>query len=83
MFFVRGSSRFQQLRLWLAIFALAKLAGTKTGDTLSLKSEGIQFEPIDFPKPNYFIAVQAKDKNDEKRRWRRLPIQAEEDPSLH
>ena len=50
MFFVRGKQQVPATEVVAGdIFALAKLAGTKTGDTLSLKSEGIQFEPIDFP----------------------------------
>ena len=83
MFFVRGKHQIPATEVVAGdIFALAKLAGTKTGDTLSLKSEGIKFEPIDFPKPNYFIAVQAKDKNDEEKMAQGLFKLMEEDPSF-
>lgn len=83
MFFVRGKMQEAATEVPAGdIVALAKLAHTKTGDTLSLKSVGAKFAPIDFPKPNYFIAVEAKDKNDEEKMAQGLFKLMEEDPSF-
>lgn len=83
MFFVRGKTQEAATEVPAGdIVALAKLAHTKTGDTLSLKSVGAKFAPIDFPKPNYFIAVEAKDKNDEEKMAQGLFKLMEEDPSF-
>lgn len=83
MFFVRGKAQEPATEVQAGdIFALAKLTGTKTGDTLSLKSEGIKFPEIDFPKPNYFVAIQAKDKNDEEKMAQGFLKLSEEDPSF-
>lgn len=83
MFFVRGKTQEAATEVPAGdIVALAKLANTKTGDTLSLKSDAISFPPIDFPKPNYFIAIEAKDKNDEEKMAQAILKLTDEDPSL-
>ncbi len=47
------------------IGAVAKLSGTKTGHTLSTKSNPITFESFEMPVPYTFMAYQIKQKGDE------------------
>jgi elongation factor G len=83
MFFVRGKQQEAATEVNAGdIVALAKLQHTKTGDTLSVKSAGVMLDPIDFPKPNYFVAIEAEDKNDEEKMAQGLFKLMEEDPSF-
>lgn len=83
IFFVRGKSQEAADSVPAGdIVALAKLQHTKTGDTLCLKHKITELPTIDFPKPNYFIAVEAKDKNDEEKMAQGLFRLMEEDPSF-
>ncbi len=53
MFFVRGKQQVPATEVVAGdIFALAKLAGTRLAIHYLSRAKGIQFEPIDFPKPN-------------------------------
>ena len=83
MFFVRGKHQEAATEVTAGdMFALAKLQHTKTGDTLCLKSKAVQLPGIQFPKPNYFIAVEAADKKDEEKMAQGLHKLMEEDPSF-
>ncbi len=83
MFFVRGKTQEAATEVLAGdMFALAKLQHTKTGDTLCLKSKPVQMNGIDFPKPTYFVAVEAADKNDEEKMIQGLNRLMEEDPSI-
>lgn len=83
MFFVRGKTQEAADTVPAGdILALAKLQHTKTGDTLSLKSKAVKLPGVDFPKPNYFIAVEAADKNDEEKMAQGLYKLMDEDPSF-
>ncbi len=83
MFFVRGKNQEPADNVEAGdIMALAKLQHTKTGDTLCLKSHIVKFPPIDFPRPNYFLAVKAADANDEEKMAQGLFKLMEEDPSF-
>lgn len=83
LFFMRGK---EQTELNYAeagdIVAVAKLQYTMSGDTLCDKSDIIRYLPLDFPSPNYFIAIEAKDKNDEEKIGTGLNRLREEDPSF-
>ena len=82
-FFLRGKN---QIELNSAeagdIIAVAKLANTETGDTLCDKAEAVSCPKIELPAPCYFIAVEAKDKNDEDKMGSSLRRLMEEDPSF-
>lgn len=83
LFFLRGK---EQVDLDYAeagdIVAVAKLNNTQSGDTLCEKDDIIRFLPLDFPKPSYYIAIEAADKNDEDKVFSGLSKLREEDPSF-
>ncbi len=64
------------------IVAITKLQNTKTGDTLCTKADAVIFPPIDFPKPTFYIAVEAAKKGDEEKMGTGLARLMEEDPSF-
>lgn len=64
------------------IVAAAKLQYTATGDTLSDKSAVVNYPPIDIPAPNYYIAIEAANKDDEEKMGTGLNRLREEDPSI-
>ncbi|WP_024821896.1 elongation factor G [Aminobacterium mobile] len=64
------------------IVAIPKLHSTQVGDTVSVKSQNIQFPPINFPKPVYSVAVLAKSRADEDKLSNALHKILEEDPVL-
>lgn len=47
------------------IGAVSKLSGTKTGDTLTIKSNPIRYEEVPMPKPYTFMRYVTKTKGDE------------------
>ena len=64
--------------------AVAKLANTHTGDTLtSSKDSTISLEPINFPEPCFTVAVFPKSKADLDKMSNALSRMAEEDRTLH
>ena len=65
------------------IGAVAKLAGTVTGDTLTQKEKPISVKPMGFPKGFYTMSVQPKSKADVDKMSMALSRVLEEDPSLH
>ena len=66
------------------IGAVAKLANTHTGDTLtSSKDTTSSLEPINFPEPCYTVAVFPKSKADLDKMSNALSRMAEEDRTLH
>lgn len=62
------------------IAAVSKLSETKTGDTLSAVGSGIVHEGINFPEPNYSVAVASTVKGGEEKIASGLARLAEEDP---
>jgi len=54
----------------------------KTGDTISLKTNPIVYEGIDFPKPCYFMSVRAKTKDNDEKVGNGLHKLNEEDPTF-
>ncbi len=65
------------------IGAIAKLANTHTGDTLSSNRERIMLPPIDYPQPIYRIAISPATKVDEDKLGNALSRLLEEDSTLH
>lgn len=61
---------------------VAKLKVTTTGDTLTTKSQGVQFDPIVFPNPVLARAMVPKTRTDEEKISQSLTRLVEEDPTL-
>ena len=64
------------------ICAVAKLAATRTGDTLGLKDSLLTVNPIEFPTPYYSVAVSPKNKADVDKMSTALNRLSEEDPTM-
>jgi len=64
------------------IAAVAKLAATGTGDSLTVKSGSAVMEPIQFPEPTLSIAIEPKSKGDEDKLSGALQRLLEEDPTI-
>lgn len=64
------------------IGCVAKLAVSKTNDTLSAKNDGIKIKEIKLPTPNVKMAVIANEKGDEEKISSGLSKLAEEDPTI-
>ncbi|HEV8421140.1 MAG TPA: elongation factor G, partial [Actinomycetota bacterium] len=64
------------------IGAVAKLAHTATGDTLSVKSDPVTLSPIDLPEPLLAMAIEPKTKGDEDKLSTALARIQEDDPTL-
>lgn len=62
------------------IAAVAKLSVTSTGDTLTVKSNPVLMDPIDFPKPTLGMAIEPKSKGDEDKLSSGIQRIMEEDP---
>lgn len=83
VFFVRGKT--QEMADSVAagdIVALGKLQHTKTGDTLCNKSKQVSLAKVEFPRPCYFVAVEASDKNEDEKMAQGLIKLMEEDPTF-
>ncbi|HLW49038.1 MAG TPA: elongation factor G [bacterium] len=64
------------------IGAVAKLADTATGDTLTDKDKALALPPIEFPKPAIAMAIEPKSKTDEDKLGSALARLTEEDHTL-
>jgi len=64
------------------IGAVAKLAHTTTGDTLSLKTDPVTLPPIDLPEPLLAMAISPKTKGDEDKLSTALARIQEDDPTV-
>ena len=83
IFFIRGKDQVESSEISAGdIGATSKLQHFKTGDTISLKTNPIVYEGIDFPKPCYFMAVSAKTKDNEEKVGIGLHKLNEEDPTF-
>ncbi|HHW94909.1 MAG TPA: elongation factor G [Mogibacterium sp.] len=83
IFFVRGKTQELADTVFAGdIVALGKLQNTKTGDTLCNKNKQVRLPEIAFPKPCYFVAVEAEDKNDEEKMGQGFIRLSEEDPTF-
>ena len=64
------------------IGAIAKLANTKTGDTLSMSVRAVNLTPVQFAKPCYTQAIAPKTKGGEEKIAAGLTKLADEDPTF-
>ena len=64
------------------IGAMSKLQYTVTGDTLTDASAPVKFEALEFPQPCIFLAVSAKNQNEEEKVIAGINRLAEEDPTM-
>ena len=64
------------------IAAVAKFSNTATGDTLTVKSNPVLIDPIEFPEPTYSVAITPKSKGDEDKMSGALQRLMEEDPTI-
>ncbi|ACZ41961.1 translation elongation factor G [Thermobaculum terrenum ATCC BAA-798] len=84
LFFVRGKEQKPTDRIEAGdIGAVAKLAETLTGDTLTSQSKPIQLPKIEFPHPIYTASIRPKTKADLDKMGSALQRMLEEDPTLH
>jgi elongation factor G len=63
------------------IGAVAKLAVTETGDTLSSKEQAVILPPLDFPEPTLAVAIEPQTKADLDKMGAALQRMLEEEPS--
>lgn len=83
MFFMRGKTQEEAPVVEAGdIVAIAKLQFTKTGDTLCEKANIIKFEPVQFPSPSLYIAVEPAKKGDDEKVGTGFHKLMEEDPSF-
>ncbi|HEX9312007.1 MAG TPA: elongation factor G [Actinomycetota bacterium] len=64
------------------IGAVAKLAHTATGDTLSVKADPLTLPSIELPEPLYAVAIEPKTKGDEDKLSTALARIQEDDPTI-
>ena len=83
MFLVRGKTKLDVGVVNFGdIVALGKLQNTKTGDTLCSKNKPVRAIGPKFPKPCYFVAIEAEDKNEDEKMAQGLMRFVEEDPTF-
>lgn len=83
LYFIRGKSQEATPEVGAGdMGAVAKLANTRTGDTLCDQAKPIILDPIPFSKPVYEIAIKAKTKVDEDKLGTALQRVAAEDPAF-
>ncbi len=63
------------------IGAVAKLAATETGDTLSSREQPVILPPLDFPQPSLAVAIEPQTKADLDKMGAALQRMLEEEPS--
>jgi len=83
LYLIRGKSQEAVPQITAGdIGAVAKLAETNTGDTLSTKERPLVLPPIEFPIPSLSVAIHPKTKADLDKLGISLTRLAEEDPTL-
>ena len=83
LFVIKGKKQVEVNELIAGdIGCVAKLAVTKTGDTLSAKNDKIAVKAIKFPHSNVKMAIIAKEKGDDEKISSGLTKLAEEDPTI-
>ena len=83
VFYLRGKDQIEASEILAGdIGATSKLQYFKTGDTISLKTNPIVYEGIDFPKPCYFVSVSGKTKDSDEKIGTGLHRLNEEDPTF-
>ena len=83
VFHLRGKDQLEASEIIVGdIGATSKLQYFKTGDTISLKTNPVVYERIDFPKSCYFMAVTGKTKDSDEKIGTGLHKLNEEDPTF-
>ena len=83
IFTMRGKQQEQLTTAYAGdIVVVAKMQETATGDSLCSKEQPILFEPIEYPKAMYTVAIAAKNKGDEDKLGGALARMRDEDPTL-
>ena len=83
LFFLRGKEHGSMPEVTAGdIGAVAKLAHTHTGDTISSKDDPVQLAPIVLPEPLLAYAIEPRNKGDEDKLATGLARLREEDPSF-
>ena len=83
VFYLRGKDQIEASEVLAGdIGATSKLQYFKTGDTISLKTNPVVYEGIDFPKPCYFVAISGKTKDSDEKIGTGLHRLNEEDPTF-
>jgi elongation factor G len=84
VYFIRGKTQEATPQVGTGdIGAVAKLAETGTGDTLTARDHAVVLTPIAFPAAAISMAVEPKSKGDEDKMGSSLARLAEEDPTFH
>ncbi|MEG2571340.1 MAG: elongation factor G, partial [Clostridia bacterium] len=80
LYYVCGKKHIDTTEVSLGdIGAVSKLTATKTGDTLAAAARVVTLDGIEFPKPNYSLAIMPKIKGGEEKIAAGLARMAEED----
>jgi len=83
IFILRGKKQIDVEELACGdIGVTAKLSNTNTNDTLTSLSDNIKYQPIEFPRPYYTMAIAPKAKGDEDRISTGMARVLEEDPTV-
>jgi elongation factor G len=83
LFVLRGKNQEPVAQLGAGdIGAVAKLALTNTGDTLSSQDKPLKIAPVEFPEPVFSLAIHPKTKADVDKLGAALTRMAEEDPTI-
>jgi elongation factor G len=83
LFILRGKNQEPVAQLGAGdIGAVAKLALTNTGDTLSSQDKPLKIAPVEFPEPVFSLAIHPKTKADVDKLGAALTRMAEEDPTI-
>ncbi len=83
VFYLRGKDQIETSEILAGdLGATSKLQYFKTGDTISLKTNPVVYDKIDFPKPCYFVAVTGKTKDSDEKIGTGLHRLNEEDPTF-
>jgi elongation factor G len=83
LFLIEGNKRIGVNELAAGdIGATLKLRNTHVNNTLHVRSQSLELEPINFPPPNMTVAIEAAQKGDEEKLAQALHQLREEDPTL-
>jgi elongation factor G len=83
LFLIEGNKRIPVNELVAGdIGATLKLRNTHVNNTLHVKTNNFELEPISFPSPNMTVAIEAAQKGDEEKLAQALHQLREEDPTL-
>ncbi len=64
------------------IAVLTKIDSLGTGDTITDPSKPLQYEPVRFPMPSYFVAIHSADRKNEDKLAEVFHLVAQEDPTF-